>query len=94
MSTQNTLTLEGLNRIQLTELNNTETCKLVEDLFSYHKWDADKEYAGEEVRETLTNAYVAILAHVPPSPSRTRALNAVLDARMLANQAITFEGKV
>jgi hypothetical protein len=68
----------------------------IDDLFTYHSWegDADKIQAAKNVRESLADAYECIICHVPPSPSRTRALNAIEDARMLANKALTFNGKV
>jgi hypothetical protein len=66
----------------------------VERLFNYQRWDEDQISAGANVRNSLSAAYRMVLNYVPPSPTRTRALNAILDARMLANQAITFKGAV
>ena len=43
--------------------------------------------------DALKAAAMEIMIHVPPSPSRTRALNHLIDARMLANAAITHKGK-
>lgn len=65
----------------------------VHDLFQYHEWTMGDIEKGANVRITLEAAYCAILHNVPPSPSRTRALNHIVDARMLANAAITHKGK-
>ena len=89
-----TLTLDKLNRIETTEENSVEVDREVENLFGYHPWTDEQKDAGKPVCEALAEAYKAILAHVPSSPTRTRALNAITDARMLANQAITFNGQV
>lgn len=63
------------------------------ELFTYHPWDEAQQHAGERVRDALANAFLAIQNYVPSSPTRTRALNMLLDARMLANAAITFKGE-
>ena len=65
----------------------------VEAAFNYQPWDAEQILAGDVVREALIRAARAILNHVPESPLRTRALNNLVDARMLANAAITFKGR-
>lgn len=65
----------------------------VEDLFEYHPWDAEQQSRGSDVRHALANAVKALIANVPPCPTRTRAINHIVDARMLANAAITFKGK-
>lgn len=65
----------------------------VTDAFEYHPWDDDQKTRGEIVRHNLAAAAEVILANVPRSPLRTRALNAIFDARMLANAAITFGKK-
>lgn len=65
----------------------------VEDAFNYQPWDDEQVLAGHVVREALTRAAKALLNHVPESPLRTRALNNLVDARMLANAAITFKGR-
>lgn len=69
------------------------TLENVEDAFTYHAWDGWQQEAGNIVRETLTAAARAILRVVPAGPSRTRALNNLMDARMLCNQSITFRGR-
>lgn len=65
----------------------------VDQAFKYQPWDPFQQQSGDVVREALVAAAKAILRTVPRTPSRTRALNAVMDARMLANQAITFCGR-
>lgn len=66
----------------------------IETLFTYAEWDQHQKNAGVEVRNALMNAYRQIIKNVPPSPTRSRALNNLVDARMLANAAITFHGIV
>jgi ferredoxin len=63
------------------------------DLFDYHDWDDEQRKNGEIVRNMLCSSYQAIINAVPPCPTRTRALNLLLDARMLANSAIMHKGK-
>lgn len=78
--------------------HDTETAqrineKNVEEAFQYQPWNDQQVAAGAEVRAALVTAAKAILKGVPETPLRTRALNALVDARMLANAAITFNGK-
>ena len=65
----------------------------VSDLFTHQSWDSTQIHDGEEVRHALEGAYRAVIAHVPPSATRTRALNAIVDARRLADDAISFKGR-
>lgn len=67
--------------------------KNVERAFNYQAWNAEQMKAGTDIRASLVKAAKVILANVPESPLRTRALNALVDARMLANAAITFNGQ-
>lgn len=69
------------------------TLENVADAFEYHPWAPDQREAGEIVREALVAAAKAILRSVPQGPSRTRALNHLIDARMIANAAITHRGR-
>lgn len=71
-----------------------DAAKVVEDLFEYHPWDEQQQEQGRLVRNSLADAYKSILGNVPPGPTRSRALNMLVDCRMLANQAITFKGEV
>ena len=75
---------EGVTPEVLTEIHN---------LFDYKAWNADQHVAGNAVRHTLAAAYEAIVAFVPACPQRTRALNMLVDARMLANSAVTHKGR-
>lgn len=61
----------------------------VEDAFRYHPWDARQHDRGMQVRDALVNAAKVMLRVVPRGPARTRALEYLRDARMLANHAIT-----
>ena len=70
-----------------------ETAAAIRDLFEYHAWDELQRQAGQGVRSALITAYEVIVATVPPCPTRTRALNMLVDARMLCNSAITFKGR-
>lgn len=65
----------------------------IDDVFEYHKWDVNQVLEGTHVREALARAVKVIVANVPPCPTRTRAINNIVDARMLANSAITHRGK-
>lgn len=65
----------------------------VETAFTYHPWNLDQKDDGDQVREALITAAKTILRNVPESPTRTRALNCLVDARMLANAAITHRGR-
>lgn len=67
---------------------------LVAELFEFHPWTQGMVEEGREVRLALAEAYKRILLLVPACPSRTRALNCLTDAMMLANTAITFKGVV
>lgn len=69
------------------------TLENIEAAMNYQPWDASQIAAGAAVREALTIAAKAILQNVPRSPMRTRALNHLVDARMVANGAITFRGR-
>jgi hypothetical protein len=63
-------------------------------LFTYQPWNETQIEQGKLVREALASAFEVIVNHVPPCPTRTRALNYLIDARMLANAAITFNGEL
>jgi hypothetical protein len=65
----------------------------LEDIFEYHPWDEDQISCGADVKKALAEAFRVVVISVPPCPTRTRALNAITDARMLANAAITHRGK-
>ena len=62
----------------------------IDDLFTYHPWTPAQVASGVIVRNALAAAYLAVLENAPPCSTRTRALNMIVDARMLANAAITF----
>ena len=65
----------------------------VERAFTYQQWNADQVKRGREVTAALIAAAKAILTNVPECPMRTRALNNLVDARMIANAAITHDGQ-
>lgn len=65
----------------------------VDYLFTYQPWTDEQVEKGQNIRRDLAKAYVTILVNVPPSPTRTRALNLLMDARQLANAALTFGGE-
>ncbi len=65
----------------------------IDNLFEYHPWDEDQKTAGKVVREQLASAVKQIVKWVPPCPTRTRAINKLVDARMDCNAAITHRGK-
>ena len=82
-------------RCRLPDYVPTERLTLdnVDAAFQYQPWSADQQAAGEQVRNALVEAARIILTCVPETPLRTRALNNLVDARMLANAAITFKGR-
>lgn len=65
----------------------------VEHVFAYQPWNSDQVARGQVVRDALVAAAKAILRSVPECPQRTRVLNHLIDARMIANAAITFDGR-
>jgi hypothetical protein len=69
------------------------TLENVDEAMRYHPWGREQLEAGEQCREALTAAIKTILRTVPESPLRTRAINKIVDARMIANAAITFRGR-
>lgn len=77
----------------LGQLQQQEARAAVEEVFTYSAWSDEQ---NEQVRTWLMHSrqrQMEIMIHVPPSPSRTLALNHLIDARMLANAAITHKGK-
>jgi hypothetical protein len=69
------------------------TAENVEEAFHYQAWDKEQIAAGNVIRAALIEAATTILANAPETPLRTRAINNLIDARMLANAAITFRGR-
>lgn len=65
----------------------------IEQAFHYQEWSPDQVRRGHAVTEMLIAAAKVILLNVPECPTRTRALNCLVDSRMLANSAITHDGR-
>lgn len=65
----------------------------VESVFTYQPWRPDQTVRGRAVTAALIDAAKTILRNVPECPTRTRAINNLIDARMLANAAITHDGR-
>lgn len=65
----------------------------VDSMMAYHPWSKEQVQQGAEVRDAIGEAIKQILLNVAPSPMRTRAINHLVDARMIANAAITFKGE-
>lgn len=87
---------EAPKPVDLNRATGTPTVAVIgaiRELFEYQTWDEKQTEAGNIVRNSLSSAYQMIIAVVPPSPTRTRALNKLVDARMLANAAITHKGR-
>lgn len=76
-----------------TETEKQNVQQEVERLFTYIPWTDEQIDKGDVVRSALIKAYCIILENVPASATRTRALNCLLDSRLLANAAITFGGE-
>lgn len=79
---------------RLTDGNEEEIDKSIQALFTYRPWNDEQIAKGKVVKDALAVAFKAIILNVPSSPSRTRALNALVDARMLVNASISFDGKI
>ncbi len=73
--------------------DTAEIRALIEERFTYKQWTAEQVAHGKAVTEAGIDFASAIVAHVPPSATRTRSLNLIEEARMLANAAITHDGK-
>lgn len=71
-----------------------EVIAAVDELFTFKPWNQQQIEDGTEVRKILAKAYSTLLARVPSGPTRSRALNMLVDCRMLANAAITFKGEI
>jgi acyl carrier protein phosphodiesterase len=92
--TLQTRPLNQLNRAERHNISGAELDVMVQELFTYREWTEEQKASGKRVKDFLAEAYKAIIINVPSCPARTRALNALTDARMLANQAISFNGEV
>jgi uncharacterized membrane protein len=66
----------------------------IEDAFNYQPWTPEQISKGKLVRESMANCVKVIVANVPPGPDRTVAIRKIREARMDANSAITFGGKL
>lgn len=66
---------------------------LIVERFTYKQWTPQQVDAGRQVTEGAIEFAKDVVQHVPPSATRTRALNLIEEARMLANAAITHDGK-
>jgi hypothetical protein len=77
-----TATPEGIEKLNMT----------VDTQMAYHPWTPEQVASGEKVRDAIGEAIKAIYLNVPSCPTRTRAINHLIDARMIANAAITFCG--
>jgi hypothetical protein len=64
----------------------------IENLFTYHPWDAEQVTRGTVIRAALAAAVKEIIANVPPCPTRTIAIRKIVSARMDCNLAITLNG--
>lgn len=74
-------------------LTEEVTLENLDEVMRYQPWMPEQVQAGDIVREALTAAVRAILRVVPRCPSRTKAVNHLIDARMDANAGISFRGR-
>jgi len=96
MSTDTMNPFAGRNLILAMPKTETEKQNVrqeVERLSTYIPWTDEQIDKGDAVRSALIKAYCTILENVPASATRTRALNLLVDARLLANAAITSGGE-
>lgn len=63
----------------------------LDDVFSYHSPSGTQPERFLAISRAMKEAARAILENVPRCPDRTRAINALRDARMLANAAVALE---
>lgn len=66
---------------------------LIIERFTYKQWTPEQVASGANVTNAAIAFAITIVTNVPPSATRTRALNLIEEARMLANAAITHDGK-
>ncbi len=71
-----------------------EVVRDIEATFEYQPWNEEQKAAGKLVRDALAAAFKVIVQHVPPGPDRSVALRKLREARMDANSAITFGGRL
>lgn len=84
----------NVNQLQCRDENEEKLAReTIYDMFEYHKPDTAKIDAMSKVRESLCDAALAIVKHVPPSADRSTAMRKLREARMDANSAITHGGK-
>ena len=77
---------------QATELNE-EVIEEIRYHFVHHDWDKSQKEKGLQIKMVLELAFRHFIAHLEPSPIRTRALNCIIEALMLGNRAITHQGR-
>jgi hypothetical protein len=84
------------SKLDLTRTEGVDEAVLatIDSIFTFQPWSPEQIAKGKLVRNSLAAAYESVISNVPASPTRTRALNAIIDARMLANAAITFKGEL
>jgi hypothetical protein len=68
------------------------TLENVHTAFTYQKPTEEQIPRFNAITEAAEAYARVILANAPRTPARTRALNAVIDSRMMANNAIAHEG--
>jgi len=85
-----------VNTADFDEISDTAgqmVLEIIDDMFEYHKWNAEQTEQGAAVREALASAAKVILINVPPSADRSTAIRKLRECRMDANSAITHGGK-
>lgn len=68
--------------------------EIIEELLTYHKPNAEQTEAYGEIATAAKDFMTTIIVQCPPGPARSRALNMVADARMVANASITHGGNL
>lgn len=66
--------------------------KNVHEVFTYQKPTEEQIPRFHAITQAAEAYARVILTNAPRTPARTRALNAVIDSRMMANNAIAHEG--
>lgn len=65
----------------------------VAERFTYKQWTPEQVERSKHITAAAIRLAEEIILNAPPGPMRTRAVNAVEEARMLANAAITHGGR-
>lgn len=78
--------------IQFRQGDEPDIQEAIRRRFTYKQWSPDQIERGKAVTDAFILAATIVMKNVPPSATRTRVINELEMARMLANAAITHDG--